>query len=596
MNFEKGYEKRDTNRRRRVHAELVSQKDPEKLKWMGDKFPQYTKSLGLLSENNPGANFIITYRPVEEVAESFEARSKNPEDAWLGGKDGFKLGIEDWNRAMRRTRDFIESGVNPNVLVVSYHDFFHRNEECIPLISRYLDLEFDDAVRSTWNEASQEFENKRRSKEPLDEEKQSFIEKHADREAEAWILDRIEKQWDELELYPPEAARALIEERRQFAIRFEKERSRDSNQELRQQVGDSEDQLNKEQNRVASLQNENQQLESRVRNLEKQIQAVQSSRTWRVMSVLSRMRAGLLGTKDNGTADGHSGTGTALKAVRSIKHVLGSSSGVLRSHAQGRGTRAPDRAQNLDQQNRLDHLDHVIWEGIALPPSRLRPNGKRKKNSDEVYLESARWEVDWMVENLGLSVESSFLDIGCGPGRIAIGILDRVGKVHKYRGVDVKKKFIDWARHYITSEHPNFQFLHLDAENAFYNPQGEKMSHDFVLPFAKDEFDIIWLYSVFTHMLTEDVRIYLKEIHRVLRPSGKVFLTANLEEDVPNVTENPKGYRGRWSYNNPLATVRYNQQFFESLLDQNGFRLERYDPRVRKPQRCLIVSKKASSQ
>ena len=115
LNFEDGYEERDTARRKQVHEELVGNKDPQKLRWMGDKYPAYVRTLERLSENNPGASFILTYRPVEEVAESYEARSRNPEDAWLGGRDGFRLGVEGWNRAMRHTRDFIESGVNPNV-------------------------------------------------------------------------------------------------------------------------------------------------------------------------------------------------------------------------------------------------------------------------------------------------------------------------------------------------------------------------------------------------------------------------------------------------------------------------------------------------
>lgn len=293
MAFEEEYEKRGTESRWWVHKRFVDQKDPEKLKWMGDKFPQYTRSLGLLSENNPGASFIITYRPVEEVAESYEARSNNPDDAWLGGRNGFLIGIRDWNRDLRRTREFIESGANPNVLIIGYHDFFYDNEKCIPLISRFLDLEFEESVRESWRETSEKFESGRRKKEPLTEEKQALVEQNADRETEAWILDYIKRQWEELELFPDEVARNLSRERRKMAARLAEERTRarlQSAGETPSQLEEIQGELEKERGKAESRQKENQRLRRRLRRLENQTQALQSSRVWKTFTVLHRLR------------------------------------------------------------------------------------------------------------------------------------------------------------------------------------------------------------------------------------------------------------------------------------------------------------------
>ncbi len=194
MDFEDGYERRDSGTRKKRHQAILVSKDFSKLRWVGDKVPGYTQTLPLLAQNNPGARFLLTYRPVEEVAESTEARSKNPDDFWLGGKDGFKVGIQHWNRALRRMRDFLESEAGKNALVVSYHDFFYRNEEFIPTISRFLDIEFGETVRRAWREATRDFESTRRPKVPLNKRHRRLIEKHADREAEAYILSRIEMQ------------------------------------------------------------------------------------------------------------------------------------------------------------------------------------------------------------------------------------------------------------------------------------------------------------------------------------------------------------------------------------------------------------------
>ena len=558
MDFEDGYEKRDTARRKQVHEDLVHRKNPDELRWMGDKYPGYVRTLDKLSENNPGASFILTYRPIEEVAESFEARSRNPEDAWLGGRDGFQLGIEAWNEAMRRTADFLDSGVNPNVLIVSYHDFFYRNEECLPLISRFLDLEFDESVLRAWREESQGFESERREKEPVNEEQRALIDEHADREAEAYVLRRIEQQYEEFDLYPPEAARLLVDERRRFAARIARERgaAKASGQKL-----ESRDE------RIEVLQRENEKLARRARNLEQQMRAVRSSRSWRVLGVLSAVRKQVL-------EDG-----------RRLKARL---AGPNPDAAPG------ERSGSSGPRSWSAEEDSVVYEGVTLPPTSLRPNGKKKRNDDGIYLGSTRREVDWMVENLGLSSESSLLDVGCGPGRVAIGILDRIGEIRKYCGVDVRERYVKWAARHVAADHPGFRFVHLDAKNAYYNPGGSEISEGFTLPFAGEEFDLACLFSVFTHMLTGDVEKYLGELHRVLHPEGRMFLTANLEDGVPDVTNNPEGYRGRRSYRKPLASVRYNREFFEGLLDQNGFRLERYAPDLRKAQRCLVVSKKSA--
>ncbi len=599
VDFDDGYEKRDTARRKQVHEELVERKDPNRLRWMGDKFPGYVRTLDTLSENNPGASFILTYRPIEEVAESYEARSNNPDDEWLGGKDGFQLGVDAWNKAMQHTRDFIESGINPNVLVVSYHDFFYRNEECMPLISRFLDLEFDESVLEAWREESQGFESKRREKEPMSDEQRALIEEYADREAEAKVLQRIEQQYGEFDLYPPEAHRLLVEERRQFAVRMAKERAavKAGSRKLKRRTPQLDRKADESHDRVESLQKQNEKLIRRVRNLKRQLQSVHSSRSWKLLGVLAAGRAWTLANGRrlgarlvNPNRDRISGFSASVGPR--AKGLLDRFSGVKEQLPEGN---SKGESGGVAPRNGLAE-DRVVYKGVVLPPARLRPNGKRRRNDDEVYLESTRHEVDWMVENLGLSPESSLLDVGCGPGRIALGILDRVGEIQKYRGLDVQERYVEWAGRHISANHPSFQFVRLDAKNAYYNPDGTEIDEGFALPFEREVFDLACLFSVFTHMLTEDVEKYLKDLHRVLRPGGRMFLTANLEDGVPDVTDNPKGYRGRQSYRKSLASVRYNREFFENLIDQNGFRLERYDPSVRQAQRCLIVSKKPDGQ
>ena len=288
MDFEDGHEPshRDTERRRRNHRQILEGKSFAKLRYVGDKVPQYTESLQVLSKNNPEARFLITYRPVEEVAESEDVRLEN-NPLRNPGENGFEVGIKQWNNALRHTREFIESGVNPNVLIVSYHEFFHRNAKFIPLMERFLDIEFDESVKQAWRERSRAFEASRRAKAPLNNRQRALTKKHADRKTEAYILTHIERQWESADI-PGEG-------RGSSAIHLAGERT-DSDRRaemLRRRIETLAGELEVERRDNKSFKKQKRRLERRVRSLERQIRAIRSSRTWKAMSTLKRIKTSL---------------------------------------------------------------------------------------------------------------------------------------------------------------------------------------------------------------------------------------------------------------------------------------------------------------
>jgi len=109
--------------------------------------------------------------------------------------------------------------------------------------------------------------------------------------------------------------------------------------------------------------------------------------------------------------------------------------------------------------------------------------------------------------------------------------------------------------------------MHLPAENARYNPTEKGLK---ALPYKKNEFNLIFLNSVFSHMLTTDIKFYLSEFYKVLNMNGKVYLTAFIEENVPNVEENPKDYLNKSV--GALHRVRYEKEFFYSLVKARQLR------------------------
>ena len=180
-------------------AELLANRDPSGLRWIGASNSDYLMRMESVAANNPGARFIVVYRPIEEVAESWE-----PEDAEgrQNGDDDFGRAVRTWNRGLQGTRRFIRESLIPRVLIIDYHDFLYRRETVAPLISRFLELEFDETLTA---EPSDEVPPPERSG-----ERRSLIQKQANRAAEAWILDRIEKQWVKPGLYIQRTSKSAL--------------------------------------------------------------------------------------------------------------------------------------------------------------------------------------------------------------------------------------------------------------------------------------------------------------------------------------------------------------------------------------------------
>jgi len=83
--------------------------------------------------------------------------------------------------------------------------------------------------------------------------------------------------------------------------------------------------------------------------------------------------------------------------------------------------------------------NHVRYNNVTLPAKYLRYCGSRFKDNER-YLNSALNEADRLLESLSVNKNSSVLDVGCGVGRLAIGLTQKLPEIKNYEGIDVSEK------------------------------------------------------------------------------------------------------------------------------------------------------------
>lgn len=158
-------------------------------------------------------------------------------------------------------------------------------------------------------------------------------------------------------------------------------------------------------------------------------------------------------------------------------------------------------------------------------------------------------------ELLGPNV--TFLDVGCGCGRVARALLKE--RLRAYVGFDRHLGMIQWCQQEITYRASNFTFHWFDIKSSYETMDGCRGSidaHHFRFPFPSQTFDTCLVASVFTHMPLDEVSHYLEELFVVTRPGGRVFCSVFCAAKDP--------YQWEWNYFHDRAA-------FLVAVEQSGF-------------------------
>lgn len=238
-------------------------------------------------------------------------------------------------------------------------------------------------------------------------------------------------------------------------------------------------------------------------------------------------------------------------------------------------------------------LDAVDWlarrpyrELRGLPPNRFRI---RVGVGNRVLFNAAHYRVfpvNFWLEALNAGVvrmDSNILDIGCGCGRFAFVLREFHfhGRefVGRYTGVDVDHEMLDWCRGNFSAD--RFNWLGVDAKSAVYAPGAEGGGAARRLEVADASQDFVLANSLFTHLLAEDLRDYIREAGRVLKPGGHFQFSVFLMDDVrADSAGSAKAHR--WSFRHrvgdawvenerlPEAAVAYERAFVERACRDAG--------------------------
>jgi ubiquinone/menaquinone biosynthesis C-methylase UbiE len=217
--------------------------------------------------------------------------------------------------------------------------------------------------------------------------------------------------------------------------------------------------------------------------------------------------------------------------------------------------------------------------GELLPPEELQKWVGRSGTYKATGVEF----LGYLVELCGLQPGDAVLDVGCGSGRIAVPLTGYLNRKGRYAGFDVSRTAIAWCTENISGSHPNFDFRVVDIQNGAYNPKGKYKSSDFRFPYPDGSFDVVLLASVFTHMLPPDLKNYLHEIVRVLKPGGRSLITFFLlnEESsalikegkgVFNFEHEMQGYR-IVNIEKPEVAIAYPEAFVRDQYGKCGLEL-----------------------
>jgi SAM-dependent methyltransferase len=245
---------------------------------------------------------------------------------------------------------------------------------------------------------------------------------------------------------------------------------------------------------------------------------------------------------------------------------------IARRHMRGFSWRNPFVNAALKITDVADYVACLTNQRTYLPrfSIRVRSVGIKGDIGAARFQRSGRLTADMLRTLCELTPDSEVLEIGCGCGTNAFGLAE-ILKDGNYSGMDIERVSLEAAKANLRLRQKGFHFEFLDIRNSGYNPEGRYLANEYVFPYRDESFNIVFMSSVFTHMLTDEVLNYVKQIARVLKPGGYCLLSAYLLDREMKI-QFPFTNQEHSCMNEaiPEVAVAYRSAFLFSTFANNG--------------------------
>jgi arsenite methyltransferase len=151
--------------------------------------------------------------------------------------------------------------------------------------------------------------------------------------------------------------------------------------------------------------------------------------------------------------------------------------------------------------------DNEAWQAKRMSDAGLRFSDKAAEQLLAVYVTpDVAEQRQQVIELLHLKPGEKVLDIGSGPGFLASAMADIVGCNGEVCGIDISPELLALAKERYRHQ-TQLKFLHAEAST---------------IPFPDAYFDVVTVTQVLEYL--PDVGPAMLEVHRVLRPGGRVLI------------------------------------------------------------------------
>lgn len=141
----------------------------------------------------------------------------------------------------------------------------------------------------------------------------------------------------------------------------------------------------------------------------------------------------------------------------------------------------------------------------------------------QLHYRAKQAEYEATLRSVGVRQGWRVLDAGCGIGSFLPLMAELVGKDGFIAAMDLAPENIEYVEYLI-------------AERRFACPIEPRIGNVLSLPYSDNTFDSVWSANVIQYLTEEEIRLFLSEAYRVIRPGG---LVAIKEVDVSIMQYHP---------------------------------------------------------